>query len=183
MDARDLLRAQFAWIHQLLDGTMSDCSQETADHRGEGWAISPISAIYAHIAITQDGIVHGLVQGRPTLLESDGWDGKLGLEAAGPRDASSWADKRFDLATVRDYAAAVQVATDAFSRRLPTTAGEGDGNAMGEQRAIDMLANVGVAHVASTGRDRPLRGVQVRRTALLETASLAAFSDHVSSST
>ena len=162
MDARDLLRAQFAWVHQLLEGTMSDCSQETADHRGEGWAISPISAVYAHIAMTQDGIVHGLVQGRPTLLESEGWDAKLGLEAAGPRDASSWADKRFDLATVRDYVAAVQAATDAFladaedevlQRSMETP--------MGEQRAIDMLANVGVVHVASHwGEIAALRGVQ-----------------------
>ncbi|MCY4393282.1 MAG: DinB family protein [Chloroflexi bacterium] len=162
MDARDLLRAQFAWIHQLLAGTMSDCSQETADHRGEGWAISPISAIYAHIAITQDGIVHGLVQGRPTLLESDGWDGKLGLEAAGPRDASSWADKRFDLATVRDYAAAVQAATDAFLLEAPDDLLEkAMETPMGEQRAIDMLANVGVAHVASHwGEIAALRGVQ-----------------------
>lgn len=162
MDARDLLRAQFAWIHQLLDGTMSDCSQETADHRGEGWAISPISAIYAHIAITQDGIVHGLVQGRPTLLESDGWDGKLGLEAAGPRDASSWADKRFDLATVRDYAAAVQAATDAFlSEASDDLLEKPMETPMGEQRAIDMLANVGVAHVASHwGEIAALRGVQ-----------------------
>ncbi len=162
MDARDLLRAQFAWIHQLLAGTMSDCSQETADHRGEGWAISPISAIYAHIAITQDGIVHGLVQGRPTLLESDGWDGKLGLEAAGPRDASSWADKRFDLATVRDYVAAVQAATDAFLLEAPDDLLEkAMETPMGEQRAIDMLANVGVAHVASHwGEIAALRGVQ-----------------------
>ena len=162
MDARDLLRAQFAWIHQLLAGTMSDCSQETADHRGEGWAISPISAIYAHIAITQDGIVHGLVQGRPTLLESDGWDGKLGLEAAGPRDASSWADERFDLATVRDYAAAVQAATDAFLSEAPDDLLEkAMETPMGEQRAIDMLANVGVAHVASHwGEIAALRGVQ-----------------------
>ncbi|MXX18837.1 MAG: DinB family protein [Dehalococcoidia bacterium] len=162
MDARDLLRAQFAWVHQLLEGTMSDCSQETADHRDEGWAISPISAIYAHVGMTQDGIVHGLVQGRPTLLESEGWDAKLGLEAAGPRDASSWADKRFDLATVRDYLAAVQAATDAFladaedevlQRSMETP--------MGEQRVIDMLANVGVVHVASHwGEIAALRGVQ-----------------------
>ncbi len=162
MDARDLLRAQFAWIHQLLDGTMSDCSQETADYRGEGWTVSAISSIYAHIAITQDGIVHGLVQGRPTLLESDGWDGKLGLEAAGPRDASSWADKRFDLATVRDYAAAVQAATDAFlSEASDDLLEKAMETPMGEQRAIDMLANVGVAHVASHwGEIAALRGVQ-----------------------
>ena len=162
MEARDLLRGQFTWVHQLLDGTMSDCSQETADFQGEGWSVSPISSIYAHIAITQDGIVHGLVQGRPTLLESAGWAEKLGLDAAGPRDASSWAGKRFDLATVRDYAAAVQAATDAFVaeaaddvllRPMETP--------MGEQRAIDMLANVGVAHVASHwGEIAALRGVQ-----------------------
>ena len=115
MDARDLLRGQLTWVHQLLDGTMSDCSQETADFRGEGWTVNPISAIYAHIAMTQDGIVHGLVQGRPTLLERDGWAERLGIEPAGPRDASSWVDKTFDLATVRAYAAAVQAVTDAWT--------------------------------------------------------------------
>lgn len=162
MDARDLLRGQLTWVHQLLDGTMSDCSQETADFQGEGWTVNPISAIYAHIALTQDGIVHGLVQGRPTLLESDGWAERLGIEPAGPRDASSWADKRFDLATVRAYATAVQAATDAFlaeagddvlERAMETP--------MGEQRAIDMLANVGVTHVASHwGEIAALRGVR-----------------------
>ena len=96
------------------------------------------------------------------MLESEGWDAKLGLEAAGPRDASAWADKRFDLATVRDYVAAVQAATDAFladaedevlQRSMETP--------MGEQRAIDMLANVGVVHVASHwGEIAALRGVQ-----------------------
>ncbi len=162
MTARDLLRAQFAWVHQLLDGTMSDCSQETADRRDEGWAISPISAIYAHIAMTQDGIVHGLVQGHPTLLESEGWDGRLGLDAAGPRDASSWADKRFDLAIVRDYMEAVQAATDAFLAEAADEVLERSMETpMGEQRAIDMLANVGVVHVASHwGEIAALMGVQ-----------------------
>ncbi|MYH67068.1 MAG: DinB family protein [Dehalococcoidia bacterium] len=162
MDARDLLRAQLAWVHQLLDGTMSDCSQETADFQAEGWTVNPISGIYAHIPMTQDGIVHGLVQGRPTLLEAEGWAERLGIEAAGPRDDSSWAGKRFDLAVVRDYAAAVQSATDAFladasdevlERSMETP--------MGEQRAIDVLANVGVTHVASHwGEIAALRGVQ-----------------------
>ena len=160
MDARALLRAQFAWVHQLLDGTMSDCSQETADFQGEGWAISPISAIYAHIAITQDGIVHGLVQGRPTLLESEGWAERLGVEAAGPREAS-WSDRRFDLAAVREYAAAVQAATDAFLAEAGDDVLEkAMQTPMGEQRAIDMLANVGVTHVASHwGEIAALRGV------------------------
>jgi hypothetical protein len=162
MDTRTLLRNQFAWVHQLLDGTMSDCSQETADFQGEGWAISPISAVYAHIAITQDGIVHGLVQGRPTLLESEGWAERLGIEAAGPRDDSSWVGKTFDLATVRAYTAAVQAATDAFLAEAGDDALEkAMETPMGEQRAIDILANVGVSHVASHwGEIAALRGVQ-----------------------
>ena len=162
MDARDLLRAQFAWVHQLLAGTMSDCSQETADFQGEGWTVNPISAIYAHIAMTQDGIVHGLVQQRPTLLETDGWDQKLGVEAAGPRDESAWANRRFDLATVRDYAAAVQAGTDAFLAEAPDDLLERSMETpMGEQRAIDVLANVGTVHVASHwGEIAALRGVQ-----------------------
>ena len=162
MDARDLLRGQLTWVHQLLDGTMSDCSQETADFQGEGWTVNPISAIYAHIAMTQDGIVHGLVQGRPTLLETDGWAERLGIEAAGPRDDSSWAGKTFDLATVRAYAAAVQAATDAFLAEAGDDVLERPMETpMGEQRAIDVLANVGVTHVASHwGEIAALRGVR-----------------------
>ena len=162
MEARDLLRGQFTWVHQLLEGTMSDCSQETADHRGEGWTVNPISAIYVHIAMTQDGIVHGLVQGRPTLLESAGWADRLGIDPAGPRDDSGWAGKRFDLAAVRDYTAAVQAATDAFLAEAADEVLERPMETpMGEQRAIDMLANVGVAHVASHwGEIAALRGVQ-----------------------
>ncbi len=162
MDARDLLRGQLTWVHQLLDGTMSDCSQETADFQGEGWTVNPISAIYAHIAMTQDGIVHGLVQGLPTLLETEGWAERLGIEPAGPRDASSWADKTFDLATVRAYAAAVQSATDAFLAEAADDVLERTMETpMGEQRAIDVLANVGVTHVASHwGEIAALRGVR-----------------------
>ena len=162
MDARDLLRAQFAWVHQLLDGTMSDCSQETADFRGEGWTVNPISTIYAHIAITQDGIVHGLVQGRPTLLESGGWSERLGLGAVSPGQPPDWAGKRFDLATVREYTATVQAATDAFLASAPEELlQEIVETPMGDTAKIEMLANVGVAHVASHwGEIAALRGVQ-----------------------
>lgn len=162
MDARDLLRGQLTWVHQLLGDSLSDCSQETADFQGEGWVVSPISAIYAHIAMTQDGIVHGLVQQRPTLLEADGWSERLGVEAAGPRDDSSWAGKRFDLATVRDYAVAVQAATDAFLAEAADDVLERSMETpMGQQRAIHVLANVGVTHVASHwGEIAALRGVQ-----------------------
>lgn len=162
MDARDLLRAQLAWVHQLLADSLSDCSQETADFQGEGWTVNPISAIYAHIAMTQDSIVHGLVQGRPTLLEAQGWADRLGLDAAGPRDDSSWAGKRFDLEVVRNYAAAVQSATDAFLTEADDEVLERPMDTpMGEQRAIDVLANVGVTHVASHwGEIAALRGVQ-----------------------
>lgn len=162
MEARDLLRSQIAMLHQLLDGTMRDCSQETADYRGEGWTVSAISAIYVHIAITQDGIIHGLVQGRPTLLESGGWAEKLGVDTAGPGDDSSWAGKRFDLATVRDYTAAVQAATDAFLSEAPDELLQRSMQTpRGEQRAIDMIATIGVTHVASHwGEITALRGVQ-----------------------
>ena len=162
MDARDLLRNQFASVHQFLDGTMSDCSQETADYQGEGWNVGPISAIYAHIAITQDGIVHRLVQGRAPLLETEGWGERLGVDGAGPRDSGAWAGKRFDLATVRDFAAAVQAATDAFLAEVSDEVLERVMQTpMGEQRAIDVLANVGPSHVASHwGEIAALRGVQ-----------------------
>ncbi len=162
MEARALLRQQLTWIHQLLDGTVADCSPETAGHQGEGWTINPIAAIYAHIGLTQDSIVHGLIQGQPPLLKSAGWGERLGITDGDPRQSPDWAAGNYDLPLLRDYVAVVQAATDTFladaedallEKTLTTP--------MGEQTALQMLSQVGVVHVASHwGEIAALRGVQ-----------------------
>ncbi len=162
MNAQDVIRGQLGAAHQFLEATLADCSPETLAFQGEGWTINPIAAIYAHIAMTEDGIINGLVQGKPSLLTQEGWGEKLGIEDANPTQTPEWAEKHLDVAVVREYASAVRKATDEFLASagddLLLTTRE---TPMGEMTTLQMIANVGVIHVASHwGEIAAIKGFQ-----------------------
>ena len=162
MNAQDLIREQPESAHGFLEQTLADCSAETLAYQGEGWAINPILPIYANIALTEDSIINGMVQGKPPLLVSAGWGEKLGIEDANPSQTPEWAGKQLDVALVRDYAKAVSAATDEF------LANAGDDvllatqqTPMGEMSRLQMIANVGVIHLSSHwGEIAAIKGFQ-----------------------
>jgi hypothetical protein len=107
-----LLREQLKAAHQLLEGTMADVTEQEAHWAPPGIAI-PLGATYAHIVISEDGTVNGLLKGVAPLFASS-WAGKVGVSELPPTpnpnspgfpDWSSWGRRvKVDLAAMRKYA-------------------------------------------------------------------------------
>ena len=120
MSMSTLLRGQLAGAHQQLDAMVADVDAEQAHWAPPGKA-HPIGALYAHILLYEDLILHFLVQGQSPLFLS-AWAGKVGVDTLPPLpnpetggvDWFDWARRaHFDLGQLRDYGQAVYAASDA----------------------------------------------------------------------
>jgi hypothetical protein len=124
--AISLLREQLQDARQLLEGTMADVTQREAQWSPPGLA-NPLGATYAHIVISEDGTVNGLLKGTAPLFAGN-WAGKVGVSELPPMakpnspgfpDWSSWSRRvKVDLAKMREYAKAVYSATEAYLASL-----------------------------------------------------------------
>ena len=65
--AVSLFRMQFKEAHGFLEGTLQGVSQEHAHWTPPGMA-NPLGATYAHIVLTEDGIIGGVLKGGAPLL-------------------------------------------------------------------------------------------------------------------
>jgi hypothetical protein len=114
-----LLRQQFQIGHQFLEGTMQDVAADHAHWTPPGKA-QPLGANYAHIVVSEDGLINMLLKGTPPLMASE-WAGKIGLSEMPPQAPpwDDWAGRvRVDLAALRPYAQAVYEATDSYLASL-----------------------------------------------------------------
>jgi hypothetical protein len=124
--AISLLREQIQAAHQLLEGTVGDVTPEQAHWSPPGRA-NPLGANYAHVVISEDATVNGLLRGGVPLFAST-WTGKMGLSELPPMpdpsspgfpDWSEWARRvKVDLAALRNYAQAVYAASDEYLASL-----------------------------------------------------------------
>jgi hypothetical protein len=121
-----LFREQIQAAHQLVEGTIANVTPEQAHWSPPGIAV-PLGASYAHIVISEDGTVSGLLKGAAPLFASS-WAGKVGVselppmmnpEKVGFPDWSGWSRRvRVDLAALQQYAKAVYAATDGYLASL-----------------------------------------------------------------
>ncbi|MGB6411445.1 MAG: DinB family protein [Candidatus Deferrimicrobiaceae bacterium] len=121
-----LLREQLKTINELLEGTVDDVTQEQAHWIPPGVAM-PIGATYAHVVVSQDGVINGMLKGGAPLFASK-YAGKTGLsemppdfdpEKPGLPDWSAWSRKvKVDLPAFRKYAQAVYAASDEYLATL-----------------------------------------------------------------
>ena len=99
------------------------------------------------------------------ILISGGWGAKLGIDEPSGRQTSESSGPPVDLATAREYMAAVAGSLDEFlaSATDEQLAQEVDGPA-GTTTSLEMLANIGVNHVAGHwGEIAALKGVQGKK--------------------
>jgi len=121
-----LLREQLKGLHEILEGTVADVTEEQAHWIPPGMAL-PIGATYAHVVTSEDGVVNGMFRGGDPLFAS-AWAGKTGLSELPPAqdpkkpgfpDWSGWGRTvKVDLPALRTYAQAVYAATDDFLASL-----------------------------------------------------------------
>ncbi len=121
MNATSLLRFLVQDARNFHEETIKDVSPEQARSQPAGEAM-PIAAQYAHVIVTQDMALHGILKGMPPLAASD-WAGKTGLSELPPMGPGAslgdWAaSAQIDLSSLRQYAQAVYAATDEYVASL-----------------------------------------------------------------
>ena len=162
MEARELLRAQFQTMHQLLDMTIGDCSTEVLEKKDDAWTINKVGSLYAHIVLGEDMMLNGMGTGKETILKSGGWAEKLGIDDASPRQFEQLADLPIDLEAFRQYGKAVAAATDDFlANATDEQLNKEVDSPVGKQPFITFFANIGLTHIAGHwGEIAALKGVQ-----------------------
>jgi hypothetical protein len=115
MNAQEAMRQQLGFWHGVAGQVLGDCG-ETLNNSVPGAKIGSIASIYAHMAFAEDGIINGMILGKPLLYVDQGWEAKTGIQHPdGPRQSEDWASTvKMDLSTFKDYATAVFAQTDAF---------------------------------------------------------------------
>lgn len=91
MNAQEAVRQQLAFWHGIGGQVIGDCG-DALNRRVPNAKIGSAASIYAHVVLSEDGIVNGMLQGKPTLFESGGWSAKTGIQPqAGPFQSDEWA--------------------------------------------------------------------------------------------
>lgn len=123
MDTLSLLQIQLQHARQWMAGTMADVTDDTAHWTPPGIA-NPLGATYAHLIVSEDMIVSGLLKQNPPLFATS-WAGRTGLSELMPlpgaqwENYGSWARRvQIDLPALRNYEQAVQANTDAYLNSL-----------------------------------------------------------------
>jgi hypothetical protein len=165
MSAQALLRQQLAGYHDILEQTIGDCQQATLDKNLPGATITSVGSIYAHLVLAEDGILHGMLQGKPPLYQTQGWAARAGVAMPKPGEFTpEWARAvKMNLPPFREYAKAVYAATDAYVAGLSDADLERKVQTgfVGEQTIAFVMSNILGWHVAEhTGEIAALKGVQ-----------------------
>ena len=167
MKAASVLREQLQTSHELLDTTLADVTADQLHWSPPGVA-NPLGASYAHILMSEDIIINGLLR-KQAPLAMGSWAGKLGVSEPHPalgQDWNEWARKvKIDLAALKQYGQAVFAASDEYIASL----GDADleqkadlsGFGLGERTFAWVLANFAVSHVGEhCGEISCLKGLQ-----------------------
>ena len=120
MNTVDLLRANLADAHWLLEQTVNDLSPEQLHWPPPGTA-NTVAATYAHAVGSEDAFVQGRLREVPLLARST-WAGRDGISLPIPERESDWfawsRAVRVDLPAAKRYAEAVYASTDAYIASL-----------------------------------------------------------------
>jgi hypothetical protein len=170
MDTISFIRQQLDAAHRFLEGTLGAIGEDHAQWLPPGTA-NPVGATYAHVVVSEDIIVHGLLQQQAPLAAS-AWAGRTGLSEPMPMPDGNWEDYgpwarrvRLDLGPLREYAQAVYADTDAYLAGLTPAALDApmDLTAMGLGQVTLgwVIGRLLLGHVDNiTGELSALKGIQ-----------------------
>ncbi len=116
MNGVQTLGASFQAAHNWYSGTVGDVTPEQAKHVPAG-VVHPIGELAAHILHTEDGFV-SMLQGAPTIWESEGYGTKLGIAWVFAQDHAVARAMQTTPADLAEYAAKVFAKTDAYVASL-----------------------------------------------------------------
>jgi hypothetical protein len=119
MEILDYLNRQIASMRSTVEITMKDVSSEQFNWAPPG-TMNTISATFIHFTNVEDYFFQGILQGKPSVWEAEGWSERTGIEKP-PSIGESWDEfKHLSLqpAVFLEYQKAVWAATDAYMAGL-----------------------------------------------------------------
>jgi hypothetical protein len=122
MNVQNAVAQQLGFWHGIMGGVIGECGPEALNKQVQGATITSIASVYAHAVMAEDGIVNGMLQGKPMMFATDGWEAKTGVKLPGESAAVNvdWAHSmKMDFPKFQEYAKAVFANTDAYLKGLP----------------------------------------------------------------
>ncbi len=150
MNGPEVLLASMKFNHQMTMAIASDCPAEMLAKKVAGSTINPAGAILVHAVTDEDLFIQGMMQGKPPIMKSGGWEAKTGISMpASPMQTPDWANGvTIDPATFLPYAQAVFAATEAYIGSLSDSDLDREVDGLqGKTRMGDFLAGIGVFHL------------------------------------
>jgi hypothetical protein len=109
------LRMAFQLMHEFLEGTVADVTDDQAKWQPPGRANS-VGANYGHVVFSEDGVINGMLRGGAPLMAGRFAD-KTGASEPPPRgfEWGEWAGRvKIEMPALREYANAVYASTDEY---------------------------------------------------------------------
>jgi len=162
MDSVKFIRKLFVQLHDQIVVVMNESSFEQFNWKPPG-TMNPISTIFLHIINAEDFHIHTILQGRPRIWETAGWNEKIGL-AAPPGRGRNWEEAKARQLLQNDlanYQSSVRKGTDEYLASLTNNKLNGKVSFVGGERQVaEVIASL-IIHVAShTGEIAALKGIQ-----------------------
>ncbi len=164
MNGVETLRSAFNAAHFWFDGTVADVTHDQANYLPEGRA-HPIAELIAHVVQSEDNIINGMLQQKPTIWETGDWSAKLGMPNVARQTTETARAFKGDPATLNPYKDEVYAAVNAYfdsitdadlDREIDLSA-----MGMGTRRVGDILVMLPLGNTfAHTGEISALKGVQ-----------------------
>ena len=169
MTALELLKAELKSAREGFQGTTGNITPEML-HKDPGGKALPLGATYAHLVLSEDLLVHQMLQGKEPLMMGE-WKGKSGVDKPMPPwDANfetantEWSRSvQIDLEQLKAYEKAVFQATDDYLASLKDEDldREIDMGDWGKYTVGTFVGSLIIGHLYSlTGEISALKGVQ-----------------------
>jgi hypothetical protein len=168
MNVKDLLLDQLKEAHQTVESTMEGVDNEVAHFSPPGKA-NPIAGTYAHLVFSEDFFIHGLLQNKKPLFETE-FEGKTGASEVQPTEWETAYPKwlrevTIDVPTIQEYAQSVYKASEEYIASLQDADFEREVDmsmfGMGARTVASVLSGIIIAHCRDiNGEISVLKGIQ-----------------------
>ena len=164
----NILLEQIKDAHQWLEATMEGVTNEIAAFMPPGKA-NPIAGTYAHLVMSEDFFIQGLLQGKKPLMETT-WKDKTGASELQPTEWEKAYPKwlktvTVDIAQMREYAKATYKASEEYLASLTDEDLESEIDmsmfGMGKRKKHSVIAGMIIGHARDImGEISVLKGIQ-----------------------
>jgi hypothetical protein len=164
VNSQNACAQQLAFWHGIMNGVLGDCGDKL-NKQVPGATVTSIASIYAHMVMSEDAIINGMLQAKPMLFVSDGWEARTGvkLPGEGPSMNVDWAHAmNMDLGKFQEYAKVVFANTDSYLKNVTDAElQEKVQTPVGEQTREWFVVNILATHFPQhSGEIAALKGVQ-----------------------